>query len=105
MTTYKLVLTADLRTDLRRYLGYIKRKYGNDQAIKNIRDDFYKTVDSLKTNADVIKDPDSEDLRKRGLKRVNFHQHDYFLLFRIEGKQVEVVQMFHFLEDYENKLR
>ena len=72
MKTYKLVLTADVKKDLRRYLGYIRRKYKNNQAIKSVRDDFYETAVSLKENADSIKEPDSDGLRKRKLKRINF---------------------------------
>lgn len=106
MKTYKLVLTADVKKDLRRYLGYIRRKYKNNQAIKSVRDDFYETAVSLKENADSIKEPDSDGLRKRKLKRINFiKKHKYFLLFRTNDTEVEVVQMFHFLEDFENKLR
>lgn len=105
MTEFKLVVTKDARTDLSKYLSYIKRKYKNQQALKSIRDDFYQTAASLRTLAETIQQPESERMKQKGLKRINFCAHSYFLLFRTKGNTVEIVQMFHFLEDYENKLR
>ncbi len=105
MKQYKLVVTKDVRNDLERYLSYIKNRYKNPQAIRNVRDDFYETASSLRTLAESIKKPESEKMNEKQLKRINFSSHNYFLLFRITGDTVEIVQMFHFLEDYENKLR
>lgn len=52
----------------------------------------------------MIRDPDSEKLKQRGLKRINFVKHNYFFLFRVKGNTVEIAAMFHRLEDYESKL-
>lgn len=105
MKEYKPVVTADAREDLKDHLGYIKRQFKNKQALTNVREDFKKTAASLATRADTIKDPESEALLKRGLKRINFEKHDYFLLFSVKDDTVEVMRMFHFLQDYENKLK
>ena len=53
----------------------------------------------------MIKEPESEALRKRSLKRINLKKHDYLLLFRIKDDTVEVMRMFHFLQDFESKLK
>ena len=105
MKEFRLVITADVKEDLRRYLSYIRNRFKNPQAIRNVRDDFYQTADSLRTLAETIPPANSVKMQQRGLKRINFCSHDYFLLFRIVGDKVEVVKMFHFLEDYENKIR
>ena len=105
MKEYKYLVTEDAREDLRRHLSYIKRKFKNPQAIRNVRNDFAETVSSLATVAGAISEPESEELKKRGLKRINLKRHDYFLLYRINSETAEVMRMFHFLEDYENKLR
>ncbi|MBQ6481363.1 MAG: hypothetical protein IJI45_09620 [Anaerolineaceae bacterium] len=54
--------------------------------------------------AGSIREPDSEVLKARNLKRLNFGKHDYFLLFRIEGSKVIVTNIFHAAEDFESKL-
>jgi len=105
MKEYALVVTKDASDDLRRYLAHIRRVFKNPQAVRNVRNDFVKTAGSLRTLAETMQQPDNEAMRSKNLKRINFQSHNYFLLFRINGDTVEVVQMFHFLEDYENKLR
>ena len=75
------------------------------KRIKNLVNDYRETRKKLEIVAGSLKDPDSEKLKVRRLKRINFLKHDYFLLYRIDGSAVYVTNMFHSLEDYENKLR
>ena len=105
MKKFKLVVTIDAKEDLHRYLYHIRDTFKNPQAVKNVRDDFNQTAASLRTLAETVQQPSNKQMREKGLKRINFHTHVYFLLFRIKEDKVEVVQMFHFLEDYENRLR
>ena len=37
-------------------------------------------------------------------RRINFQQHRYFMLYRIENDVVYVDDIFHELQDYENKM-
>ena len=52
----------------------------------------------------VFKIPESKKLKERNLRRINFKRHNYFMLFRKEDDKAVVVEIFHGLEDYENKL-
>ena len=38
------------------------------------------------------------------MPRVNFLSHRYFMLYRVEGDTVYVDNIFHELQDYENKM-
>ena len=105
MKTYRVVVNEEAKTDLRRYRDYLLRKKNSQQAAKNIILDFRATREQLERVAGSLKEPDSKALNERGLKRINFLKHDYFLLYRIDGNVVYVTNMFHSLEDYENKLR
>ncbi|MBR1450688.1 MAG: type II toxin-antitoxin system RelE/ParE family toxin [Lachnospiraceae bacterium] len=105
MKMYSIKVTPDAKADLRKYLSYINNKLKNPQAAKNVADDFIKTKDSLKNLAGSLAEPDSEKLKDRGLKRISFMNHDYFLLYRVKGNRVEITNMFHGSEDYESKLR
>ena len=66
--------------------------------------DFRETRKQLQNVAGSLQDPESDALRQRNLKRINFIHHNYFLLFRVVDQMVYVTDMFHCLEDYENKL-
>ena len=105
MKTYKVVVTADAKADLKRYRDYLINVKKSSQAAKNVVLDFRNTREQLETVAGSLADPESDALKARGLKRINFLKHDYFLLFRIKGNRAYVTNMFHSREDYENKLQ
>ena len=105
MMKLKVYVTASAKNDLRRYLRYVRNKLKNPSAAESIAEDFRKTKNTLSELAKSIREPESDKLKQRGLKRINFISHDYFLLDRLNGDTVEVTNMFHELEDFENKLR
>ena len=105
MRIYSVKVTPDARADLKRYLRYIKNNLNNPQAVRTVAQDFRDTKNKLKTVAGSIAEPESEKLKKRGLRRINFQRHEYFLLYRISDDIVEITNMFHGSEDFENKLR
>lgn len=105
MKTYRVLVTADAKADLKRYKAYLVDQKKNRQAARNVVLDFSQTKDELKKSAGSLADPESKKLLERGLKRINFRSHEYFLLYRIEGSRVFVTNMFHDLEDYESKLK
>ena len=47
---------------------------------------------------------DNPRLRTLGYHRINFMSHRYFMLYRIEGNTVYVDNVFHELQDYENRI-
>ena len=105
MKRYNVIRTDDAEEDLRKYVDYLVRVKRNPQAAQNVLDDFDGTVDMLETMAGSIAKPQSPKLNARNLKRINFQRHKYFLLFRVEGNDVIITNMFHELEDFESKLR
>ena len=105
MNDKKVKVTSDAKKDLGRYLDYIRRVLKNPQAARSVAEDFRETKSKLAGIADSLKKPDSAALVQRGLKRYNFLHHDYLLLFRVKGEIVEITNIFHASEDYENKLR
>ena len=68
-------------------------------------EDFIETGKKLSICAASLAEPESEELRKRMLKRMNFLHHNYFMLYRIEGNLVNIISIFHSLEDIDNKLK
>ena len=62
------------------------------------------TESSNKNVAGNLKLCDNLKLRKLGYRRINFLSHRYFMLYRIENDTVYVDNIFHELQDYENKM-
>ena len=105
MKYYNIIVTADAREALLRYSDYLLEEKKSPQAAKNLILDFKETRKKLENTAGSLREPDSEELKHRGLKRINLLKHNYFLLYKIVGDNVFITNMFHSLEDFENKLR
>ena len=105
MKKYRAVITKQAQADLREKLSYIRDHLRNLQAVQNVYTDYKQTRKALEDVAGTIREPESEKLRERDLKRINFRTHNYFMLFRIRDNRVEITNIFHGSEDFENKLR
>ena len=81
---YKVVVTADAEEDLNQYIRYLL-------MVK-------------KSVAGSLKLCDNPRLKELGYRRINFLSHRYFMLYRIVEDIVFVDNIFHELQDYENKM-
>ena len=102
---YKVVITSDAEEDLERFIRYVLFVKQNPQAADNILDDFEKTKQSLSNIAGSLKPCDNPHLNALGYSKMHFQKHRYFMLYRIEGDLAFVDNIFHELQDYENKIR
>ena len=105
MKKYRVVATKQAQRDLRQKLAYIRDHLKNPQAVQSVYSNYKKTRVVLAENAGSIHESESEKLKERDLKRINFRTHNYFMLFRIVGNRAEITNIFHGSEDHENKLR
>lgn len=101
---YKIVLMRDAEEDLDRYITYLLLEKRSEQAARNLLNDFEATKTSLTNVAGSLKLCDNPALRELGYRRIHFLSHRYFMLYRIEGDMVYVDNIFHELQDYENKM-
>lgn len=104
MKKYRVVVTPEVKEDLKRYAGYLKTVKKNPIAAKMVLADFIATKEELFRVAGTIQEASSDILRSQGLKRINFQKHDYFLLFKINNDLAIITNMFHASENYEYKL-
>lgn len=101
---YKVIVTAEAEADLEQFIQYLLFVKKNEQAAKNVLDDFEDTVEKLKSVAGSLKLCENPRLRMLGYHRINFIRHRYFILYRIEDDIVYVDDIFHELQDYENRM-
>ena len=102
---YKVVITDEALSDLRRYVAYLINVKKNKQAASNLLDDYDVTIAKLSAVAGSLKICESPNMRTRSLRRINFLHHNYFLLYQLKGEIAYVTNIFHGLEDADNKLR
>lgn len=96
---YKVVVTAEAEEDLNQFIQYLLFAKKNKQAAKNVLDDFEDTIKKLKYVASSLNVCDNPRLQSLGYRRINFQQHRYFMLYRIENDVVYVDDIFHELQD------
>lgn len=104
MKIYSITITPEAKTNFRQLVNYLLYAKKNSQEADNLINDYDLTIISLAKIAGSIREPDSDILKRRNLKRLNFRKMNYFLLFKIEGETVTVTNIFHGSEDFESKL-
>ena len=101
---YKVVITIDAENDLDQFINYLIYEKKSLQSANNLLDDFDSIIESLTHMAGSLKLCDNPRLRKLGYRRINFLKHRYFMLYRIVDNLVIVDNIFHELQDYENRI-
>ncbi|MBQ6889033.1 MAG: type II toxin-antitoxin system RelE/ParE family toxin [Lachnospiraceae bacterium] len=101
---YKIVIMEDAEEDLDKFVRYLLLEKKSEQAARNLLDDFESTIVSLSHIAGSLKECENPRLKELGYRRINFMTHRYFMLYRIDGDTVFVDNIFHELQDYENRM-
>ena len=101
---YKVNLMQSAEDDLNNFIEYLLFEKKNEQAAKNLLDDFERTKESLSHVAGSLRVCENSNLKELGYRRINFLSHRYFMLYRVEGINVFVDSIFHELQDYGNKM-
>ena len=101
---YKIVLMQNAEEDLDRFVIYLLFEKKSEQAARNLLNNFEATKISLSNVAGSLKLCDNPKLRELGYRRINFLSHQCFMLYRIENDILYVDNIFHELQDYENKM-
>lgn len=74
----------------------------NKQAASAVWNDAVGTVTELENVADSLRLCDNPDLKALGYRKINFRNHRYVMLYRIEENIAYVEAIYHELQDYEN---
>ena len=101
---YKVVVTKDAQEDLECFIRYLIFEKKSLQAAENVLNDYDATIESLRHVAGSVKLCDNPRLHQLKYRRINFLNHRYFMLYRIEDDVVIIDNIFHELQDFENKI-
>lgn len=102
---YKVRVTSETEQDFDRILNCLANVKRNPQAAEHFIDDFENTKKMLTAAAGSLKLCDNPRLRSLGYRRMNFLSMNYFMMYRVEGDVAVIDNIFHNLQDYENKMR
>lgn len=78
---YEVVVTEDAENDLDSHIRYLLYTKRNEQAARNLLDDFEATKETLSHVAASLKYCENPRLKNLGYRRINFLNHRYFSYF------------------------
>jgi plasmid stabilization system protein ParE len=102
---YRVELSDRASEQLDHYVQYLVVKLRNAQAGSSLLDDALDTSEALSYVAGSLPFCADPELKRRGIRKMRFTRHRYLWLYRIEGDTVQIVAMYHELQDYENLFR
>ena len=102
MVLYDVIISPKALSQLEEYIDYIQYTLLNDQAAKAVWDDALETRDELAKVAGSLKPCDNKTLQNPGYRKINFLQHRYLMIYRVEDTTAYVEAIYHQLQDYEN---
>ncbi len=102
---YKLVVTEHADELLDRILRYLMYQLKNEQAAVHLLDEMKDIYDRMEKKP--LQFPVSRDtyLADKGYHEAVIGQMNYIIVFSIEAETVNIVGIFHQLENYQKKLR
>ncbi len=102
MDSYNVILSDSAKKQLDAYIDYIQYTLFNEQAADAVSLDALNTIEQLKLVAGSLAPCDNPKLKKRGYRKINFLQHDYVMLYKLNGNTANIDGIYHQLQDYEN---
>lgn len=99
---YKVVITSFAKHQLDMYIAYTINEFKNIQAARAIRDDVKATKEKLSVVAGSLALCENEILSKNRYRKISFPNHDFFMVYRIDGDKAIVEAMYHELQDFEH---
>lgn len=102
MDSYSVIISPKALKQLENYIDYLQYTLLNEQAARSLWQDAKETREKLSVVAGSLKYCAHPSLRKDKYRSINFTQHSYLMLYRVEGTTVYVDAIYHQLQDYEN---
>lgn len=104
-TDYEVILTDAAVIQFQKILDYIFFELENVQATRSVEQDMKETLKRLSHVAGSLKLCDDPKLRNLGYRTIHLKRHKYFMLYKVIGRWVYVIGIYHDLQDYENILQ
>ena len=102
---YNVIVSSDAEEDFENILKYLLLCKKSAQAAGHFVNDFENTKNSLSNMAEVPRLCSNPRLKEHGYRRMDFLEMEYFFLYRISGRDAIIDNIYHRLQDYENKAR
>lgn len=101
---YKLIITEHAVELLDELVYHVLYHLRNEQAAKHLLDEIEHIYDRLEENPYQFSESRDMYLKKKGYHEAVVTQMNYTVIFSVNKDSVNVIGVFHQLEDYRNKI-
>lgn len=98
-------MTLVAEDDMDVIVRYLLNTLKNKQAARKFVNDVEKAIQVLESSAESFPLCTNPKLKKLGYRKFNFEKSKYFALYRVVEDMVYIDDIFHQLQDYENKIQ
>ncbi|MBQ9403167.1 type II toxin-antitoxin system RelE/ParE family toxin [Candidatus Saccharibacteria bacterium] len=98
-SVYKIVVSETAEKKFADSLDYILYNYCDIFAIHRMIDDYEETLERLSYLAGSLGLSNNPKLAKNGYGIIHFKHYKYYMVYRVNDKTVEVIGIYHTLED------
>lgn len=101
---YKVLISNRAEEQLSAIIEYVAERLCNPTAAKAILDDIESAFNTLETIPEAFAVCEDPYLSSKGYRKVVLKEHNYVLIYRLQDDIVQVSGIFHFRENYIEKL-
>lgn len=106
MKTWEVTVIRRVENKLVKILSYIAEEpLYNPDAAAAVFKDYEATKDMVARMGDRVAIGTHPIMRKRRLRRMNFLEHDYYLIYRVQGDVAQIIRIGHCLESLDKVLK
>lgn len=102
--SYSLIITERAEEHIDSLVQYLLYKIKSRQAAKHLLDSVNSIYERMEENPFQFPEYNDEYLFYKGYREAALTDMNYTIIFKVEGKDVFVLGVFHKLEQYERKL-
>lgn len=102
---YNVIMTPNALDDLDRFIEYLLYEKYSVQAARSLSADVSSTIEVLAHSAGSFRYCTNPRLRAQGYRRIDLNTHRYYMLYRVDGRDVIIDNIFHELQDPDAWLR
>lgn len=101
---YKLKITEHAQELLNQLIYHLIYNLKNDQAAKHLLNEIEKIFDRLEENPEQFPKCRDKYLEEKGYREAIVQHMNYLVIFNIEDDKINIVGIFHQLENYQDKI-
>ncbi len=102
---YNIISTDEMDKLLDNCVRYLLSKFKSEQAARHLLDGVSEIYDKLENIPNIYKLSEDPFMKAMDYHEAKVPEMDYMIVYKVVGKNVYILGIFHCLEDYASKMK